>query len=104
MQKKKKCSVYENRLKNIVLSVYKIINDIMKPVSKDFYRYKRNGYNLRNNCVLERPNVNTTRYGLHSLRYEGVVLWERIPLCVQSAPSHKLFKENFKKIKLSDFQ
>ena len=54
---------------NIVglLSVYKIVKDVMKPVSKVCYKYKRNGYNLRKMWVLERPNVNTTTYGLHVL-------------------------------------
>ena len=72
----------------------------LKPMSDDFYKYKSNGYSLRNNCILERPSVNTTKYGLNSLRYEGVVLWEKVPKNLQEAPNVKIFKECVKSVSL----
>ena len=53
LEKSGKCTMYENRLKSIAVCVYKILKNELKPMSDDFYKYKRNGYSLRNNCILE---------------------------------------------------
>ena len=39
------------------------------------------------------PKVNTTKYGLKSLRYKGVNLWNKLPNEYRKADSYKLFKK-----------
>ena len=39
------------------------------------------------------PKVNTTKYGLKSLRYEGANLWNKLPNEYRKADSYKLFKK-----------
>jgi hypothetical protein len=40
---------------------------------------KKSSYSFRYNNTVNIPTVNTTRYGLHSLRYGAAKLWNEIP-------------------------
>lgn len=95
-------TLYDIRVKNIAVNVFKVLNNLLKPVKHDFYVYKGNSYSLRNVKSLERPNVNTITYGRHSLRYEGVVIWENLPNNVKLMESLIKFKEAVSKLELKE--
>jgi hypothetical protein len=40
---------------------------------------KKSSYSFRYNNTVNIPRVNTTRYGLHSLRYGAAKLWNELP-------------------------
>ena len=43
--------------------------------------------------TLKAGKINTTKYGLKSLRYEGANLWNKLPNEYRKADSYKLFKK-----------
>ena len=45
----------------------------------DLVELRESNYNLRGDKILTLPKVNTTKYGLKSLRYEGAKLWNKLP-------------------------
>ena len=54
---------------------------------------KESTYNLRGDKILTLPKVNTTKYGIKSVRYEGANLWNKLPNEYRKADSYKLFKK-----------
>ena len=57
------------------------------------FNERKSKYNLRGERALNIPSVNTTKYGLHSIRYFGPKLWNSI--------SNDLHKLNLKEFKLA---
>lgn len=92
-----KCTMYDHRIRNIAVLVFKYLQGEMKPVPENFYVYKENMYSLRNVKTLERPSVKTVTYGINSLRYEGVIIWERLPNEFKLAESIDVFKQCIKR-------
>ena len=78
LDRSNRIKLYDIRTKNLAVSVYKILNGSMKPVSENFYRFKSNNFGLRNSSTLERSVVNTTKYGINSLRYQGAKIWDKM--------------------------
>lgn len=74
-----KPSCYVSRLQVMLLTVYKIVNNMCPPISKDFFESRVTSYSLRNSQVLIQPAFNTIRHGYKSLRYQGSVLWNGLP-------------------------
>jgi accessory colonization factor AcfC len=95
-------TLYNCKVNNIAISVFKVINDLFKPVRTDFYIHKENNYSLRNVKNLVRPNVNSITFGRNSLRYEGVVIWENLPNYVKNIETLESFKTAIKKIPLRE--
>jgi hypothetical protein len=96
-----KCTMYNQRINNIAVCVFKLLQGDLKPVPVDFYCYKDNAYSLRNVKPLVRPGVNTITYGINSLRYEGVVIWEKLPNYIKEKDALEDFKRCIKSWKVS---
>ena len=87
-------TLLNQRLAKIVTTVYKVVN--RQGVSEslcDLVELRESNYNLRGDKILTLPKVNTTKYGLKSLRYEGANLWNKLPNEYRKADSYKLFKK-----------
>ena len=53
---------------------------------------KFNSYNSRRQKQVQVPQVNTTRYGLKSFRYEATRIWNSLPNDIRTAESFKDFQ------------
>jgi molybdate-binding protein len=94
--------LYDNRVKKIAITVFKVINNSFKPVKCDFYNSKENSYSLRSVKILERPSINTITFGRNSLRYEGVVVWEKLPKNIKSINDLAQFKQAVMKLEVRE--
>ena len=87
-------TLLNQRLAKILTTVYKVVNG--QGVSEslcDLVELRESNYNLRGDKILTLPKVNTTKYGLKSLRYKGANLWNKLPNEYRKADSYKLFKK-----------
>ena len=76
-------TLLNQRLAKILTTVYKVVNG--QGVSEslcDLVELRESNYNLQGDKILTLPKVNTTKYGLKSLRYEGANLWNKLPKVV----------------------
>ena len=96
----KRNTMYEYRVKNLLVTIRKITNGEMKPVSKEFYKFKNNNYSLRNTNCFDRPNVNTVNYGINSLRYQGIIVWDKLPNALKDDTDVKEFRKKVKLLRL----
>jgi hypothetical protein len=62
----------------MAIEVFKIINKQTPVYLFNLVTIKKSSYSFRYNTV-NIPRVNTTRYGLHSLRYGAAKLWNELP-------------------------
>jgi hypothetical protein len=85
------------RLHTLVTEVYKSVNHLNPPYVQDLFAIKDSKYNLRGLHSLHIPRVNSTTYGLHSLRYQGAKLWNLLPDEYKAAKTLHAFKSHIKK-------
>ena len=71
-------SLYNRRLQDIAIYMYKVKNRLAAPKSlMDIFNLKQSTYALRISDF-NLPRFNTIRYGKHSLRYFGPMLWTKL--------------------------
>ena len=70
--------LYIQRLRMIVLEMYKIYYDIGPIYLKEFVNKTECVYNTRNRNRVDIPICNTVTYGYNSFKYEGASLWNKL--------------------------
>ena len=86
-------TLLNQRLAKILTTVYKVDNrQGVSESLRDLVELRESNYNLRGDKIFTLPKVNTTKYGLKSLRYEGANLWNKL-LNEYRKDSYKLFKK-----------
>ena len=96
LSKSGKNMLYIDRLKKLALFVYKCVNQEGPSITHDLYCKKNTGYSLRDPHKLKQPKVNTTTFGLKSLRYSGSALWNKLPVDMKDAIDIHVFKRLIK--------
>ena len=76
----------------MAIEVFKIINKQTPVYLHDLVTIKKSSYSFRYNNTVNIPRVNTTRYGLHSLRYGAAKLWNELPNDLREGISLNNFK------------
>ena len=74
MEKSGQGTLLSNRLKYLILEVFKSIRKFNAPCLHDIFVLKEVPYDLRT-PKLEQPNMRTTNYGLSTFSYLGSKLW-----------------------------
>ena len=83
----------ERRLKDILFLMYKVKHQMVPGYFEGIV--KRNDlkpYSLRNSDF-SLPRYNTVKYGRHSIRYLGPLLWSKLSSSERNAPTLKDFKQ-----------
>jgi len=82
----------ERRLKDILFLIYKVKHQMVPGYFEN--TVKRNDfkpYSLRNSDFIL-PRYNSVKYGRHSIRYLGPLLWSKLASSERNAPTLKDFK------------
>lgn len=80
------------RMKLMACEVYKIVNDLSPQYIRDLINIKVSQYNFRSEHQASLPQVNSSRYGLKSFRYEAARIWNSLPNNIRTAESFCQFK------------
>jgi hypothetical protein len=91
--KSKRESMYNIRLKKIVIYVYKCLHRLTPPFLFDSFQVKTTPYNMRSETLLVQPKVQTVAYGLLSFHYHGAKIWNNLPPHIKSANNLAHFKK-----------
>jgi len=84
-------SLQQSRYCELLILIHKAIHNSSPTYISSIFKERKSNYNLRGEGALNIPSVNTTRYGLHSLRYFGPKLWNSL--------SSELYKLNLNEFK-----
>ncbi len=86
--------------KVILIDIYKALHNIGAKYLQELFSFNKNN-TRRKGLDLVVPRVDSSTYGLHSIRYHGAKLWASLPIEAKIAPSIEDFKAslvNFKGI------
>ena len=70
--------LYVNRMRQIMLEIYKNINGISPKYLQGFVTLKENRYCLRNSKNLEIPKFKSIKYGKNSFGYQSAKVWNTL--------------------------
>jgi hypothetical protein len=100
--KRAQISTLENRrLQDIAILMYKVKNKLLPATVIEIFSFKSSNYSLRNSDF-NIPTVNTVKYGKHSLRYFGPMLWSKLHSSLRNSPSLTSFKKSICNIDLHE--
>ena len=88
--------LYIDRLKRIALFVFKCIHHQGPSTVHDLFSAKPNSYSFRDPIKAVQPKVDSTTFGLHSLRYSGAALWNNLPNELKGTVELNTFKRLLK--------
>ena len=74
----------------------KCVNEIGPSSVHDLFSTKELPYHLRDPSKIEQPKVDTTTFGLNSLKYLGSNLWNKLPANLKDEVDVKVFKNLLK--------
>ena len=94
-----KGTLHNQRLKNILVFVYKCVNNLEPSYLNSLFVVKHSNYMLRNDILLFQPQMNTVKNGINSIIYHGSKMWNLLPLYIKKAPNVNMFKLLIKKFK-----
>ena len=67
------------------MKMYRCCHQLNPPFVSNLFSAPERMYNLRRGSQFVQPNVNTTMFGLNTLRYEGARIWNMIPAHIKAA-------------------
>ena len=70
-----KDSMSTQRLKCLLIFVYKCVNNLGPPFLNSLFQLKTSHYGIRNKLVLIQPKMKTVTYGINSIVYHGSKMW-----------------------------
>ena len=79
LKKANRPPLYVSRMKTIGVEMYKCRHQLNPTFVSNMFSVPERMYNLRRGSEFVQPNVNTTTFGLNTLRYEGAGIWNMIP-------------------------
>ena len=80
----------------LAVEVYKCVSNSNPTYLSELFNMKKISYELRDNKILERPNVKHTEYGLKSFRSYGAKIWNNLPTSIKSGLTVHEFKNLIK--------
>ena len=71
--------------------------NLSNTIMDDILQTRTLPYNLRSNTDFARISVNTSRFGLNSLRYFASKVWNIVPSDIKNASNLNIFKNKIRK-------
>ena len=96
LSRAKMTTLYNRRLQDIAIFMFKIKHRMLPSSVTELFNTSHTNYNVRN-ADFRQKCFNTTKYGKHSLRHFGPLLWSKINRELRSAPTLSNFKKGIRK-------
>ena len=94
-------SLKTRRLQDIIITVFKCLNNMAPSYLSSRFKIRNNSYNLRGVRKLWVPKVITTTFRLHSFTYLGVKLWNSLRDEDRALGAISSFKTKVRKLNLT---
>ena len=96
----KKNNSFKNHHKNIqsiAIKLLKVEKGIANPILCYIFSLRSIDYNLRSHTDFSVSSVNTAHFGLNSLRYFALTVWNMVPLELKNLNDVEIFKSEIRK-------
>ena len=92
-------SIHQKHLKHLAIEVYKSLTNLNTEFIWPFFKNKSIPYNLRNGNICILPPARSSHYGINSVRFQGSLLWNNLPISVKESVSVEEFKQKLNHVK-----
>ena len=92
-------SLVDRRIQNLLIIVFKTIDNYAPEYLRDLFRLRDNIKNLRGVNKLPVPKPNTTRYGKNSVKYFAATTWNKISDTLRSLSTLSAFKKAVRQLR-----
>ena len=89
-------TIHHRNIKLLATEIFKVKNNITTDTFSELFVRRNIGYNLRSQPEFSLDSVNTTYYGLNSIKYLGPRLWNLLPNDVKNSENLTIFQQNIK--------
>ena len=89
-------SIHHRNIRLLAIELYKAKNNLSSQLMLDLFQRREVNYNIRSQTDFSLRSVNTSSYGLRSLRYLAPKIWNLVPQHIRSAKSLSQFIRKIK--------
>ena len=96
LSKSNSVSVHQRNLQLLLIEIYKTVHNLNPTFTTQVFEEKNVAYTFRESNSLALPKVETTSYGIDTIRYIGKKLWQALPNEIKESQSLDIFKQKVK--------
>ena len=85
-------SVFTIEISSLAVELFKVKENLSNTIMSDVFPTRLLNYNLRSQTDFLRSTVNTTKFGLNSLRHFASKVWSMIPIEIKNSSTVEIFK------------
>ena len=96
LKKDNSFKIHHKNIQSLAIELFKVEKGIANPILCDIFPLRSIDYNLRSQTDFSVSSVNTTHFGLNSLRYFASKVWNIIPLELKNLNGVEIFKSEIR--------
>ena len=94
--------IHHRNIQSLAVEVFKVKENLSNIIMSDIFPTRALNYNLRSQTDFLRSTVNTTKFGLNSLRHFASKVWSMIPIEIKNSSTVEIFKSRMSKWETND--
>ena len=96
LRKDKSFCIHHRNIQSLAIELLKVKSILSNRIMCDIFETRNFNYNLRSQMDFVRARVNTSSFGLNSLKYLATKIWDVFPCDIKSTGNLNSFKEKVK--------
>ena len=97
LKKDNSFKIHHRIIQSLAIELFKVEKGIANPILCDIFPLRSIDYNLRSQSDFSVGSVNTTHFGLNSLRYFASKVWNMVPFELKNLNDVEIFKSEIRK-------
>ena len=94
--------IHTKNLQSLMLFMYKVKNGECPEIVSELFETKQLAYSLRNKFLLSLPKSKTKTYGINTVFFKGVLLWNKLDNPLKDSKNQFVFKRKIKICKIKE--
>ena len=95
-KKDKSFCIHYRNIQSLAVELFKVKKNLSNKIMCDVFETRNLDYNLRSQIDFIRARVNTSSFGLCSLKYLATKIWDIVPYEIKSVGNINLFKKKIR--------
>ena len=93
LKKDNSVCIHHRNIQSLAVELFKVKENLFNTIMSDIFPTRVVNYNLRSQTDFLRSTVNTTKFGLNSLRHFASKVWSMIPIESKNSSTVEIFKK-----------